>query len=69
MAADGPAALTSGARRELAALLDRSGTPVALGAYEALAHEADLTPGVWRSASGARASTSWAPARTPRSPR
>ncbi|MDJ1130780.1 hypothetical protein [Streptomyces iconiensis] len=45
VAADGAAALTTGARGELGSLLERSPTPVALGAYEAMTREAGLSPG------------------------
>ncbi|UQI45694.1 hypothetical protein M1P56_15695 [Streptomyces sp. HU2014] len=44
VAADGPEALSSGAREELGALLAASGTGGAVGAYEAMTREADLSP-------------------------
>lgn len=43
VAADGPEALTSGARRELRSLTTASGTPEAVGAYEAMTR-AGLSP-------------------------
>ncbi|MFJ9648359.1 hypothetical protein ACWEPM_25955 [Streptomyces sp. NPDC004244] len=44
LAADGPEALTSGARRELRSLMTTAGTGDVLGAYEAMTREAGLTP-------------------------
>lgn len=44
VAADGPAALTSGARRELRSLTATAGTAEVLGAYEAMTREPGLTP-------------------------
>lgn len=44
LAADGPAVLTSGARRELRSLMGTTGTGDVLGPYEAMTREADLTP-------------------------
>ncbi|MEU9415011.1 hypothetical protein [Streptomyces sp. NPDC048272] len=44
LAADGPAVLTSGARRELRSLTAATGTGDVLGAYEAMTREAALTP-------------------------
>ncbi|MFF0219903.1 nucleoside-diphosphate kinase [Streptomyces vinaceus] len=45
LAADGPAALTSAARRELESLMAQTATDEAIGAYEAMTREAGLTPG------------------------
>ncbi|MCX4825208.1 nucleoside-diphosphate kinase [Streptomyces sp. NBC_01142] len=44
VAADGAEALHSGARRELGSLMTASRTADALGAYEAMTREADLSP-------------------------
>ncbi|MFD3781891.1 hypothetical protein [Streptomyces sp. NPDC058612] len=44
LAADGPAALTSAARRDLRSLTGATGTGDVLGAYEAMTREAALTP-------------------------
>ncbi|MFI9202535.1 hypothetical protein [Streptomyces sp. NPDC053048] len=46
VAADGAPALCSGAHRELRSLMDVSGAAGALGAFEAMAHDASLSPAV-----------------------
>ncbi|MGW0332535.1 hypothetical protein ACWD0J_11805 [Streptomyces sp. NPDC003011] len=44
VAADGPRALNSSARKELTSLMSASRTAEAIGAYEAMTREADLSP-------------------------